>query len=132
MGGTYEDLLHHTLPVTKFGRETSVLDLSWLIRVKRAAGRPRDLEALAELEAIQETHQGAGVPLPTFPEGEVRGGIPLTFAFLLQGPRAVGRSFSHGGAYQSPRQEASRGPGVGERATRHHSGGCGPRHFRKP
>jgi len=30
------------------------LDLEWLIRVKRAAGRPRDLEAVAELEALLE------------------------------------------------------------------------------
>jgi hypothetical protein len=29
-------------------------DLDWLIRVKRAAGRPRDLEAVAELEALRE------------------------------------------------------------------------------
>lgn len=53
-GGTYEDLLPHTTTVTIFGRETRVLDLPWLIRVKRAAGRPRDLEAIAELEALQE------------------------------------------------------------------------------
>ena len=30
------------------------LDLEALIRVKRAAGRPKDLEAIAELEAIRE------------------------------------------------------------------------------
>jgi hypothetical protein len=30
------------------------LNLDRLIEVKRAAGRPRDLEALAELEAIRE------------------------------------------------------------------------------
>jgi hypothetical protein len=30
------------------------LDLPMLFRVKRAAGRPRDLEALAELEAIAD------------------------------------------------------------------------------
>ncbi len=28
------------------------LDLEWLIRVKRAAGRPKDLEVLAELETL--------------------------------------------------------------------------------
>ena len=29
-----------------------VYDLPWLIRVKRAAGRPKDLEVIAELEAL--------------------------------------------------------------------------------
>jgi hypothetical protein len=31
-----------------------LLDLPWLVRVKRAAGRPKDLEVIAELEALQE------------------------------------------------------------------------------
>ena len=53
-GGTYEDLASHTIPVVLFGHETRILDLPWLIRVKRAAGRPRDLEVIAELEALQE------------------------------------------------------------------------------
>jgi len=53
-GGAYEDLLPHTVGMEIFGREVRVLDLPWLIRVKRAAGRPRDLEAIAELEALQE------------------------------------------------------------------------------
>ncbi|MCH6552192.1 MAG: hypothetical protein IH804_09300 [Planctomycetes bacterium] len=30
------------------------LDLPWLIHVKRAAGRPKDLEVIAELEALLE------------------------------------------------------------------------------
>jgi len=30
------------------------IDLPTLIRLKRAAGRPRDLEAIAELEALLE------------------------------------------------------------------------------
>ena len=53
-GGLYEDLLPHALTLTIFGRETLLLDLPWLIRVKRAAGRPKDLEVIAELEALQE------------------------------------------------------------------------------
>jgi hypothetical protein len=53
-GGAYEDLLPHTLVVTLFGREHRCLDLPWLIRTKRAAGRPRDLEAIAELEVLRE------------------------------------------------------------------------------
>ena len=53
-GGTYEDLVDHSIMVTIFGRETRLLELPWLIRVKRAAGRPKDLEAIAELEALRE------------------------------------------------------------------------------
>jgi len=53
-GGLYDDLLPHALIVTIFGRETRLLDLPWLIRVKRAAGRPKDLEVIAELEALEE------------------------------------------------------------------------------
>ena len=53
-GGRYEDLLPHTIVLQAFNIECRCLDLKWLIRVKRAAGRPRDLEAIAELEAQQE------------------------------------------------------------------------------
>lgn len=53
-GGRYEDLAPHTITASIFGRDTKVLDLPWLIRVKRAAGRPKDLEVVAELEALQE------------------------------------------------------------------------------
>ena len=53
-GGCYEDLLPHALTLIIFGRETHLLDVPWLIRVKRAAGRPKDLEVIAELEALQE------------------------------------------------------------------------------
>lgn len=53
-GGRYEDLLPHTLTITLFGRAVRLLDLPWLIQVKRAAGRPKDLEVVAELEALQE------------------------------------------------------------------------------
>jgi hypothetical protein len=53
-GGRYEDLAPHSTAVPIFGRETLLLDLPWLIRVKRAAGRPKDLEVIAELEALME------------------------------------------------------------------------------
>ena len=53
-GGTYEDLLPHSSTHRAFGREIRILDLPWLIRVKRAAGRPKDLETIAELEALLE------------------------------------------------------------------------------
>jgi predicted nucleotidyltransferase len=53
-GGTYDDLIAHTMEVTLFTRRTRCLNLKWLIATKRAAGRPRDLEAIAELEALRE------------------------------------------------------------------------------
>jgi hypothetical protein len=53
-GGRYEDLLPHSLTITVFGRAVRLLDLPWLIHVKRAAGRPKDLEVIAELLALQE------------------------------------------------------------------------------
>jgi hypothetical protein len=53
-GGRYEDLLPDTGIVELFGLSCRVLGLEALIRVKRAAGRPKDLEAIAELEAIRE------------------------------------------------------------------------------
>ena len=51
-GGKYEDLEPHTSALSVFGREVLVIDLPALIRAKRAAGRPKDLEAIAELEAL--------------------------------------------------------------------------------
>jgi hypothetical protein len=53
-GGGFEQLRPHANPVRIFGHDVLCLDLPTLIRVKRAAGRPRDLEALAELEAIAD------------------------------------------------------------------------------
>ncbi|OQW33001.1 MAG: hypothetical protein A4E19_06535 [Nitrospira sp. SG-bin1] len=53
-GGQYEDLLPHTIDIKLFGVSCRCITLSKLIEVKRAAGRPKDLEALAELEALQE------------------------------------------------------------------------------
>ena len=53
-GGRYEDLLAHTLELFLFNRPILCLDLDKLIETKRAAGRPKDLEAIAELEALRE------------------------------------------------------------------------------
>ena len=53
-GGSYDDLLPHTVMLPAFGVNCRCLDLETLIRVKRAAGRPKDYEALAELETIRE------------------------------------------------------------------------------
>lgn len=51
-GGGYEDLLPDSIEVEAFGVRCRCIGLSTLIRVKRAAGRPKDLEAIAELEAL--------------------------------------------------------------------------------
>jgi hypothetical protein len=53
-GGNFEALLAHSSPVQAFGIECLCLNLDKLIQVKRAAGRPKDLEAIAELEALRE------------------------------------------------------------------------------
>lgn len=51
-GGRYEDLVGHTRPIDVFGHRIACLELPALIRAKRAAGRPKDLETIAELEAL--------------------------------------------------------------------------------
>lgn len=56
-GGRYEDLIEHTITVDVFGVRCRVLDLPTLIRVKRAVGRPKDYEAIAELEALLEERE---------------------------------------------------------------------------
>lgn len=53
-GGGYEALVARSTPIAAFGLEVRCLDLDCLIEVKRAAGRPKDLEAIAELEALLE------------------------------------------------------------------------------
>ncbi|HEX9688614.1 MAG TPA: hypothetical protein VGB47_06050 [Thermoanaerobaculia bacterium] len=53
-GGRYEDLLPHTVRIQAFGVECLCLDIEKLIEVKRAAGRPKDFDAIAELEALEE------------------------------------------------------------------------------
>jgi predicted nucleotidyltransferase len=62
-GGAFENLAPHTLRIQIFGVECSCLDLEQLIQVKRAAGRPRDLEAVAELETILEERRRGKEPL---------------------------------------------------------------------
>lgn len=53
-GGGYESLHAHTVELDMFGVRCRCLDLETLIHVKRAAGRPRDLESIAELETLRE------------------------------------------------------------------------------
>jgi hypothetical protein len=52
--GTYAALAGHTVEVTLFGLTVRCIDVDTLIRAKRAAGRPKDLEVVAELEAIRD------------------------------------------------------------------------------
>ena len=56
-GGNYEDLVDRAFEMEVFGVRCLCLDLETLIYVKRAAGRPKDLEAISELEAIRETQR---------------------------------------------------------------------------
>ncbi len=56
-GGGYDDLATHTIEIELFGVRCRCLGLRKLIEVKRAAGRPKDLEVLAELEAILEREE---------------------------------------------------------------------------
>ncbi len=56
-GGNYEDLVDRAFEMEVFGVRCLCLNLETLIHVKRAAGRPKDLEAISELEAIRETQR---------------------------------------------------------------------------
>lgn len=53
-GGGYEQLIPETIKVEIAGVQCSCLSLERLIHVKRAAGRPKDLEVIAELEQIRD------------------------------------------------------------------------------
>ncbi|CAN5490428.1 hypothetical protein BH09GEM1_BH09GEM1_11000 [soil metagenome] len=53
-GGTYDVLLSRSDVREVFGVECRFVNLEALIHLKRAAGRPKDLERIAELEALQE------------------------------------------------------------------------------
>ena len=51
-GGGYEQLFPETIEVEIAGVDCLCLNLERLIKVKRAAGRPKDLETVAELQQI--------------------------------------------------------------------------------
>lgn len=53
-GGDYQRLLPMTQELSIFGSICRVVSLPQLIQLKRAAGRPKDLETIAELEALLE------------------------------------------------------------------------------
>ena len=60
-GGTYENLEKDTETIHVFGVDCLCVTLDTLIRLKRAAGRRKDLEAIAELEAIREEREKTGL-----------------------------------------------------------------------
>jgi len=53
-GGTYEQLLPFSPETNSFGIQCRFVSLERLIQLKRAAGRPKDLEIIAELQALLE------------------------------------------------------------------------------
>jgi predicted nucleotidyltransferase len=53
-GGGYDELLPDSIRLRLYSVECYCLGLERLIHVKRAAGRPKDLEVIAELSAILE------------------------------------------------------------------------------
>jgi len=56
-GGGFDDLRPHAIELSLFGVRILCLGLDKLIEVKRAAGRPKDLEAIAELEEIADADE---------------------------------------------------------------------------
>lgn len=59
-GGTYENLRGETITGTLDNLEFHCVSLRRLIVLKRAAGRRKDLNIIAELEALLEEQEGAG------------------------------------------------------------------------
>ena len=57
-GGGYDQLVRETINVQIAGVECLCLGLERLIKVKRAAGRPKDLEVVAELQQIMDETRG--------------------------------------------------------------------------
>ncbi len=53
-GGNYDMLLPHSSEMDAFGAKIRCVTLERLIQLKRAAGRPKDLESVAELQALLE------------------------------------------------------------------------------
>jgi len=75
-GGDFAALRGHTIELDLFGRTIICISLERLIHVKRAAGRPKDLEAIAELEHIAARRERGSSALDAIEEipgsGETR------------------------------------------------------------
>jgi hypothetical protein len=52
--GNYDALLPHSVPSEMYGARCMCVNLEKLIKIKRAAGRPKDLLAVSELQALLE------------------------------------------------------------------------------
>jgi predicted nucleotidyltransferase len=59
-GGTYEELLPYTEELTAFNVRCRFVTIERLIQLKRAAGRPKDFEVIAELQALLEERRRSG------------------------------------------------------------------------
>jgi hypothetical protein len=57
LGGNFDELLPHSIELDIFGTKCRCLGLRRLIEVKRATGRPKDFEAIAELGVILEERE---------------------------------------------------------------------------
>jgi hypothetical protein len=55
--GAYEDAYNDSILVHSFGRDVRTLDLPALMRSKQAAGRPKDLELLGELQRLLDARE---------------------------------------------------------------------------
>ena len=60
-GGAYEEVLPYSEELNAFGLRCRCVILERLIQLKRSAGRPKDLEAIAELEAILAERKRTGL-----------------------------------------------------------------------
>jgi predicted nucleotidyltransferase len=56
-GGAFENLLPYSEEIELFGVKCHCINLEKLIHLKRAAGRPKDFEVIAELELILQEKQ---------------------------------------------------------------------------
>jgi hypothetical protein len=59
-GGSYDMLAASTVLIRAFGTDCRLLNLDRLIEVKRASGRPKDFEVIAELETIRDSERARG------------------------------------------------------------------------
>jgi hypothetical protein len=59
-GGNYDQLFPFSIELSLFGQTCRCVSLEKLIQLKRAAGRAKDLEAIAELQALLEERPEQG------------------------------------------------------------------------
>ena len=59
--GEYQALQNESETVNLFGLDQKVLSIEGLIKAKKAAARPKDREAIVELEAMLEYRRKTGI-----------------------------------------------------------------------